>query len=441
MRYRCCLALLVVLLGVLGASTAAAQTTTPPASTPTTGAAGTPVASPTAIDAQAVLKRADDVAALAKEAAEQTSRNADLMEKLVWFLGIVVALVGGTFGVFGIKTIRDIRTSMLSTVKESQTTLDEYKTNLESSRAQMKANIQELDAARQLLQTMQQQLDTTQQELNQLGVSVKRQFAATQASLKMMSLGNQRFSEGNYDEAIAAYQRARSLQPNDPEANYRLGRAYSNAGRYGEAIQLLKEALKARPDFAEATMELGLAYRRQADQATRAEERAASYRQAEDYLKRAITLRPDFEDALGVLGGLYRRTRRYQEALQYYGQATLVDPNSSYALSNVASLSWFLDEIDNARRYFVRVEEVASSRILIGREPIYWDLYDRALARLVLGKQAEAVEDYRRAIELTPHAENIGSVLDTMRFLMQAKRPIEGLDQALALIESRLQVH
>ena len=392
------------------------------------------------IDARAVLDkanaaavRADDVAKLADQAAKQTNSTIDLMQKLVWAVGIAMAIVGIPLTWLGISAQRGFR--------EIQ---KEYRTKLEESNAAYQASLEKVRATEADLQDQVQKVHTAIAEIDNQSKALREQVASmsneldnTKQALLLLSEGNRLVSEGNWQQAIPIYEEARSLSPEHAEINYRLGRAYSNTGRYEDAINTLEQALHVKRDFAEANMELGLVYRRRAERAPSDEERTAGYRQAERYLQQAIALRPDYEDALGSLGGLYRREGRYEDALRYYQRAADVDPNSSYALGNVASLAWYLGQTERARAYFERVEAVASSRIRIGREPIYWDLYDRALARLALGRREEAGDDHEKAIARTPGTENASSVLDNLRFLARAETRMEGLDEFITMLEQK----
>src|SRR5439155_27200595 len=132
-------------------------------------------------------------------------------------------------------------------------------------------------------------------------------------------------------------------------------------------------------------------------------------------------LRSNYEDALAALGAVYRRRgdkerdlnhdaearEYYERAREYYEQAYNADPLSSYALGNLASLSWYLKGQNAARGYFVLAEATAKVRLLSGgpSSELYWDYYDLALAQLVIGKidnneamRDEAIKNYETAI-------------------------------------------
>jgi tetratricopeptide (TPR) repeat protein len=419
------LLLLVLMVGMMAAAPALADDL---AATPTP-------------DPQAVLNRAEEVAdlaertaALAEAAAEQNVRTIELVRNLAWFFGILIGIASVALGLYGFNTQRGFQDSMR-----------EYREQLTQMQAAHQAATERYQAqqadAQNLASEMTahvQEIKTLREELTQIKESVTAEFTAAKQALVLLGMGNRLFNAGKRDQAIDIYGEARRLQPDDAQINYRLGRAYSNAGRYEEAIEALEKAVYAKPTLAEAHMELGLTYRRHAEQVPTAEERKAEYRLAERFLLRAVDLRCDYEDALGALGGLCRREGRYADALDFYRKAGRVDPHSSYAWNNIASLSWYLGDIEYARTAFERVERIATERIESGMEEAYWDYYDRALARLVLGRREEAIADHCAAINNTPEEENFRSVLDNLRFLERADEDIEGLDEFISMVEERL---
>ena len=90
----------------------------------------------------------------------------------------------------------------------------------------------------------------------------------------------------------------------------------------------------------------------------------------------------------------------------------------------MASLSWYLVEVVEAKKYFSDTEIAASTRISKGIPEGYWDYYDLALAQLVLGKPG-AMDSYKKAIKVTPTPgkEKFVSVLDNLQ-LLQTKNAI-----------------
>ena len=266
----------------------------------------------------------------------------------------------------------------------------------------------------------------------------KAALERTQTAIVYLALGDRLSNQKDMRQAILAYKKAGSLLPKDPQINYVLGRIYSSAGYYEEAINAFQAAIVAQSDYAEAEKELGVAYRMRGDyhQGPNAQGlRRNDYDKAKEHLQRAIELQPGYVDALSSLGGIYRREKDYESSLEYYERAYRADTSSSYAIGNVASLALYLGKKDEARYYYLLTEAAATVRTKELYSEIYWDYYDLALAQLVLGKADEAKKNYLKAIGDTPGVAQFDSVLNVLKFLRDAKEPINGLDDVIQMIE------
>ena len=103
--------------------------------------------------------------------------------------------------------------------------------------------------------------------------------------------------------AIAHYQRALTLKPEDSDTAYNLGKEYYDSGDYPRAIAHYQTARALTPDCADTALSLGNAYfnNGQIDQAIEA-------------LEAATSLRPAFSVALNNLGAVLRAVGRLAEA-------------------------------------------------------------------------------------------------------------------------------
>ena len=276
---------------------------------------------------------------------------------------------------------------------------------------------------------------------------MRKNATDTHGSLIYLGLGDRLMSKGSIKEAIANYRKAGAFSPKDDQVNYVLGRIYSGAGYFDDAIKAFTVATQANADYTEAWRELGLAYRRRGDKM----HELGDYDEAVKCLNKAITLNPDDDDTYAIFGGLYRRRgeywqaltndkqaeEEYKRALARYKQAYSINPNSSYALSNIASLSWHLGEVAEARKYFEDAEKAATGRIAVGKPEGYWDYYDLALAQLALSKSQDAIKNYEKAIASTPIPGRVvfESVLENLKFLQKAHTALPDLPQVIQMIE------
>ena len=159
------------------------------------------------------------------------------------------------------------------------------------------------------------------------------------------------------------------------------------------------------------------------------------YDKAIQFLKKAISLNPDDSDTFAILGGLYRRKKEYKQALASYEQAWHLNPNSSYALGNLASLSWYLGKVNEAKMHFQYAEMLVNKRIKRGQPVGFWDYYDLALAQLASGNLADAKKMYTEAIKATPGPVQIDGVLNNLYLLQNANPPLPGLDEIVKMLE------
>jgi tetratricopeptide (TPR) repeat protein len=411
-----------------------------------------PAATP---DSAATLNQANDVLARADQESNQTQNLLNTVNTYSQILGVVLALFGVVavfLGVFGFSTnngFRDLDKEWrehLNELTKQQSEAEEKSKAITQLKNEVEEKSQEIETLRQeMLQKSKdigdlEQLVALQERVTKRLEESARNIEDNSNSLLNYMLGERLQEQKRTNQAISAFERARALRPHDPQISYALGRVYSNRGIYDRAIDCLEDAITNDTSFAQAHMELGLAYRRRAESmyTQNDQQLTIEYEKAIQYLQEATRLLPNYEDALAGLGAIYRRMKRYREALDYYKQAFKADPSSSYALGNVATIGWHEGEMETAREAFQRTGELATARIDTGSsfEP-FWDYYDRALAKLVLGQKEAALSDYDIAVKRTDGPKNFQSVLDTLNFLqeVQDKYPIEGLQEVIHIIE------
>lgn len=358
-------------------------------------------------DANVILNKAND-------ASNQT-------QTLITYITIGLAVVGAVLAVLAIFiTAITIITGILaflgfSSVKDINELKEQMRQDAEATRSSLLKDVNDL-----------------KEQIRQDMANVRQDAEATRSSLVYLGLGDRLMNKGSVKEAIVSYRKAGTFSPKDDQINYVLGRIYNSAGYFDDAISAFSRATQTNSDFAEAWKELGLAYRRRGEQLKEPND----YDAAIEYLKKSLTLKPDDDDTYAIIGGLYRRLEDYKRSLANYEQAYRINPASSYALSNMASLSWYLGEIADAKKYFTDAEIAANTRIVKGTPEGYWDYYDLALSQLILDN-TDAMNSYKQAIANTPTPGKVAfeSVLDNLLLLQKASTRIPGLSQVIQLIE------
>jgi len=146
----------------------------------------------------------------------------------------------------------------------------------------------------------------TQNEL--LDIEILQQNAATEGSAEAhCKLGHACGRAGRYEQAVEAFLRATSMDPNNATAYLSLGVSYDRLGRYLEAIDAYERAVRLRPDDALAQRNLGLAYAH-----------LDRHAQAMEAYKQAVRMNPDDAEAHYLLGLNHLIRRDKASALREY---------------------------------------------------------------------------------------------------------------------------
>ncbi|MEU3558232.1 tetratricopeptide repeat protein [Streptomyces fragilis] len=254
---------------------------------------------------------------------------------------------------------------------------------------------------------------------------------------------------GQEDAAVAEFDRAIALAPDNPAARFHRGRAHLRAGRPEAAVRDLDVAVRLEPADARALSQRGEAHRR----ARRFDEAVADF-------TAALALDPGQVRALGSRGQVHQQAGRFDEAVADFTAALALDPGYVWALGcrgrshrqagrydeAVADLTaalaarpdhaWALGERGKTHRLAGRLDEaVADLTAALALAPDYrWALVERGIARLEAARPAAAETDFTAALELAP--DDLWALVGRARAREAAGRAAEArqdLDRATAL--------
>ncbi len=152
----------------------------------------------------------------------------------------------------------------------------------------------------------------------------KHQKPSDRANLQL-ELGNLLAAAKEFEEAIASYDKALEIKPDDHEAWNNRGVALYKLGRFEEAIASFDQALEIKSDDHEAWNNRGVAL----DKLGRLEEAIASYDQA-------LEFKPDYHEAWNNRGWALDKLGRFEEAIASYDQALEIKPDYTSAFYNKA---------------------------------------------------------------------------------------------------------
>ena len=134
------------------------------------------------------------------------------------------------------------------------------------------------------------------------------------------------FYEGDYDRAIADFDKAIELKPDDAVAYNNRGNAYADKGKYDRAIADFDKAIELKPDDAVAYNNRGAAYFKKGDH----DQAIADFNKATDI---------DLDDAVAYnnRGNAYADKGGYDEAISDFNKAIALKPYLAEAYCNRGS--------------------------------------------------------------------------------------------------------
>ena len=249
--------------------------------------------------------------------------------------------------------------------------------------------------------------------------------------------------------AVAAYDEALRLNPQNAMVYNNRGKAYNDLGEHQRAIEDLNEAIRLDPKLAWAYNNRGNAYNELGEHQRAIEDlneairldpklawaynnRGVSYdnlgehrRAIEDY-DEAIRLDPKLASAYNYRGNAYANLGEHQRAIEDLNEAIRLDPKLAPAYNY---RGYAYNDLGEHRRAIEDYDEA------IRLDPKLASAYNyRGNAYANLGEHQRAIEDYDEAIRLDPKlAWAFGSRGASYGNLGEHRRAIEDYDEALRL--------
>ncbi len=210
--------------------------------------------------------------------------------------------------------------------------------------------------------------------------------------------GNTLKEQGKLDQAIANYQQALKIEPNNALAYNQMGEIYVQQGKLDAAIAACQNAIKIQPNLAAAYKNLGNALQA----GGKIDEAIRSY-------SKAVEIDPQFAEAYANLGSMLGMQGQMEKAIAYFQKALEIKPN-------IAAVHW---NLGNALNKVKRISEaIACWRRAAEYNPQQFSaeaINDRGSMCAQAGKFAEAMDNYQRAIQIKPEFAlaylNLGTVL------------------------------
>ncbi|MBI5837615.1 MAG: tetratricopeptide repeat protein [Candidatus Eisenbacteria bacterium] len=233
-----------------------------------------------------------------------------------------------------------------------------------------------------------------------------------------VNLGVARLSQDRLEEAESALKRALALQPDHDKALSNLALVLRRQGRLGEAEAAGRHAVRLEPGNADARFNLATVLQAAGRPAEAAQE-----------FGRGLALRDDPRARLGRALAL-SEAGDHAAALAAYGHYLRASPGDSS--DTRGSMAWELYRLG-------RLEEAeAQARVACAtRDPSPISVYNLGLVLLARGREAQALEAYRRGVELDSAGAGWASAAGDIVDLLRSRSGPPAAHVALGLIAGR----
>ena len=229
--------------------------------------------------------------------------------------------------------------------------------------------------------------------------------------------GQAAYDRGEYSRAVAFFQDALALQPNNARILTRLGRCYTNLGNLPRAEHFLRLALEQDGDDMDVLRALAIARRFTDPDEALEFARTAAYTDSSDC------------ENWNYLGLLLRDRGHYREALASHCEAEEVAPGDPLTLFYIATLHWALGEDGEA---IARVVEARSNVERLERtrriRPLWAAVVRWAAAYLADPVEESAILLAEQLAELSIYERNRAAVIRHMLFVLGAGAPERAVD-------------
>lgn len=223
------------------------------------------------------------------------------------------------------------------------------------------------------------------------------------------------FRQGQVDGAIQSYETALKHNPNSQSASHRLAEILMMVGRGREADDYMERSLEQNPDRKDLVEAMEL-------------HRQDKVQEAEVKFQTILRRNPRNVDALRLMGVLMLKMERYNDAEAFFQSAVDVAPDFRLAWNNLGTALNEQGKFDEAHEAFEAALELSSGNVSVlnniannhanaGRLEEALSVYHQASSLddrhfptwlgmghilKTLGQQSEAIDAYRRCIEIYP---------------------------------------
>lgn len=265
--------------------------------------------------------------------------------------------------------------------------------------------------------------EDTARAAQQRAVTLRQEAISARAAdpgAARLALGDTYVAAGEYDKALAEYQAALQLAPDNPGVRRGLGNAYYWTGQLDLAEREYRAWAELAPDAVDARLILGLLYNEQG----RSEEAIIELQQAAD-------LAPCSAPAHMLLGGIYVGRGDYVRAAAEYQAAVALDPQNADALY-LLGVTQYLQAEQTQDPSLLEEAETSLQAALALRPESVEARYALGGVYFSQGAYEEAAREWQRVAETAPDEPIVYTSL------AHAYEKLQRLDEAIAAYQKAL---
>ena len=158
------------------------------------------------------------------------------------------------------------------------------------------------------------------------------------------------YKDKRFEDAIALWEKALEVNPQEIEVLYSLGLIYFEIKKYDESIKFLIQLLDLSPGHFKAMLIIGTAYIK-----------LRKFDLAEDYIRKSIEINSKHKLSFLNLGAIYSVQKKFDDAIDMFQKVVDLYPNEVRAYLGLGKIYALLGEIENANRNFKKVIEFDES--------------------------------------------------------------------------------
>lgn len=237
------------------------------------------------------------------------------------------------------------------------------------------------------------------------------------------------YDTGSPAEAAVLFEKAIALKPDYAPAHLRYGRALYETKHVEQARIQYQKALESNPDFAHAYF--GLA---------QIAMDAGQVEEAGKNLSKALQITPRYGEAHGLLSQVYRKLNRPEEAerelniSQQLPKKAPLDDEITRELVDEGVSSYWHEVRGRAYLQQKRYEEAAREMemaVQAANDPRYLDTL--GIIYQYMGRNADAVQQHRKAVELNPQSASIrNNLASALIGIKKDQEAIQELEKAIS---------